>query len=84
MSTQTLLFASNEKNIQFLKRRASRCIVVAVNALTKRLVRGAGMRMKLKKHSKGYFVLITSIVRYNVRTYLSKNFSNNIGLFNEF
>lgn len=76
MSTQTLPFASNEKNIQFLKRRASRCIVVAVNVLTKRLVRGAGMQMKLKKHSKSYFVLITNIVRYNVRTYLSKSFSN--------
>lgn len=52
MSTQTLPLASNEKNIQFLKRRASGCIVVAVNVLTKRLVRGAGMQMKLKEHSK--------------------------------
>lgn len=52
MSTQTLPLASNEKNIQFLKRRAIRCIVVAVNVLTKRLVRGAGMQMKLKEHSK--------------------------------
>lgn len=41
MSTQTLPFASNEKNIQFLKRRASRCIVVAVNMLTKRFVEQA-------------------------------------------
>lgn len=49
MSTQTLPLASNEKNIQFLKRRASRCIVVAVNVLTKRLVRGAGMQMKPKE-----------------------------------